>query len=329
MMQPSEATRSPRRGSGPGLCRARSERGREGHGCREQARRSDPPLLRRLAADRIHRGLPPPCARRQAGDHGVSANEHSPARALGLAIRLVPRPARPEPRSRFGWRARSWTSAMPIAAPLAAPNGVMNRLEVDADPVGRVSFEGPGRGARHHSAVCGFCSTWPGRASTWPTCPAAPQLVPLHDTRHDPPALVRLPPAVLPTKVPGRLARKSPARRGVPCRATGAGLGCGPYAAAATRRSRGRSSRFSPPTATCHYPILTLVAGAIEMSAFVRQQPARRRRAAARKVPAHAWWSATREFLPSPPRLRSSAWAKASRRCSIRSHRKRIGGDLT
>jgi homoserine dehydrogenase len=157
------------------------------------------------------------------GITGVSANDIAGAVGLGLALRLVatvslPGTAEPE----FGLAGSVMTCAVPVTAPLGRTDGVLNRLEVDADPVGRVSFEGPGAGGSATSSAvladlleiarCGL--------STWADLPpAAPDLVALADDRDT----VRRPwyvclPGVLPEEVPGRLAEEicSPPPSSVP-----------------------------------------------------------------------------------------------------------------
>jgi hypothetical protein len=104
------------------------------------------------------------------------------------------------------------TSAVPVTAPLGRTDGVMNRLEVDADPVGRVSFEGPGAGgpATSSAVLADLLEVARCGLSTWADLPpAAPQLVTLADDRDT----VRRPwfvclPGVLPEEVPGRLAEQ-------------------------------------------------------------------------------------------------------------------------
>jgi homoserine dehydrogenase len=144
------------------------------------------------------------------GITGVSANDIAAAVGLGLAIRLVATVSTAgtaEPA--FGLAGSVMTSAVPVGAPLGRTDGVLNRLEIDADPVGRVSMEGPGAGGPATSSAvladlleiarCGL--------STWADLPpAAAQLATLADDRDT----VRRPwfvclPGVLPEEVPGRL----------------------------------------------------------------------------------------------------------------------------
>jgi homoserine dehydrogenase len=145
------------------------------------------------------------------GITGVSANDIAGAVGLDLAIRLVATvslPGTAEPG--LSLAGSVMTSAVPVTAPLGRTDGVLNRLEVDADPVGRVCLEGPGAGGPATSSAvladlleiarCGL--------STWADLPpAAPQLISLADDRDT----VRRAwyvclPGVMPEEVPGRLA---------------------------------------------------------------------------------------------------------------------------
>jgi homoserine dehydrogenase len=147
------------------------------------------------------------------GITGVSASDIAGAVALGLAIRLIATASTPgtaEPA--FGLAGSVMTSAVPVGAPMGRTDGVLNRLEVDADPVGRVSMEGPGAGgtATSSAVLADLLEIARSGLSTWADLPpAAPQLVSLADDR----ATVRRPwyvclPGVLPEEVPGRLAEE-------------------------------------------------------------------------------------------------------------------------
>jgi homoserine dehydrogenase len=147
------------------------------------------------------------------GITGVSAADIAGAVALNLAIRLVATASTPgtaEPA--FGLAGSVMTCAVPVAAPLGRTDGVLNRLEVDADPVGRVSLEGPGAGgpATSSAVLADLLEVVRSGLSTWADLPpAAPDLVTLADDR----ATVRRPwyvclPRVLPEEVPGRLAEE-------------------------------------------------------------------------------------------------------------------------
>jgi len=157
------------------------------------------------------------------GITGVSATDIAGAVALGLAIRLIATASTPgtaEPH--FGLAGSVVASAVPVGTPLGRTDGVLNRLEVDANPVGRVSFEGPGAGgpATSSAVLADLLEVARCGLSTWADLPpAAPQLVTLADDR----ATVRRPwyvclPGVLPDEVPGRLAEEiaSPPPSNVP-----------------------------------------------------------------------------------------------------------------
>jgi homoserine dehydrogenase len=66
-------------------------------------------------------------------------------------------------------------SAVPAGSPFGRCDGVLNRVEVDAVPVGRVAFEGPGAGGpATASAVLGdLVAIARGLGSTWAGAPAA------------------------------------------------------------------------------------------------------------------------------------------------------------
>jgi homoserine dehydrogenase len=147
------------------------------------------------------------------GITGVSATDIAGAVALSLAIRLVATVSAPgtaEPH--FGLAGSVMTSAVPVGAPLGRTDGVLNRLEVDADPVGRVSFEGPGAGgpATSSAVLADLLEVARTELSTWADLPpAAAELVTLADDR----ATIRRPwyvclPGVMPDEVPGRLAEE-------------------------------------------------------------------------------------------------------------------------
>jgi homoserine dehydrogenase len=147
------------------------------------------------------------------GITGVSAADIAGAVALSLAIRLIATASTPgtaEPA--FGLAGSVMTCAVPVGAPLGRTDGVLNRLEVDADPVGRVSFEGPGAGgpATSSAVLADLLEVVRSGLSTWADLPpAAPQLVKLADDRDT----VRRPwficlPGVLLDEVPGRLAEE-------------------------------------------------------------------------------------------------------------------------
>ncbi|MGA2512660.1 MAG: homoserine dehydrogenase [Candidatus Limnocylindrales bacterium] len=157
----------------------------------------------------------PPSLRGDGGPGitGVSAADIAGALRLTLAIRLVATAGAPGTAEPYAGLAGSvMTSALAAGAPLGRTDGVLNRLEVDADPVGRVSMEGPGAGgpATSSAVLADLLEAVRSGLSTWADMPpAAPELVALADDR----AAVRRPwfvclPGVLPEEVPGRLAEE-------------------------------------------------------------------------------------------------------------------------
>ena len=147
------------------------------------------------------------------GITGVTPNDVAGAVALNLAIRLVATASTPgtaEPS--LSLAGSVMTSAVPVGAPLGRTDGVLNRLEVDADPVGRVALEGPGAGgpATSSAILADLLEVARSGLSTWADLPPAPpDLVRFADDR----ATVRRPwfvclPGVLPEEVPGRLAEE-------------------------------------------------------------------------------------------------------------------------
>jgi homoserine dehydrogenase len=106
-------------------------------------------LLARLAFDgwldvkALRRSIPVLGTTATPGITGVTRVHLGVAARLGLAIKLV---ARAE-RSPAGLvRAAVTPMAVAVASPLGATRGVTNLIEIDADPVGRVTMSGPGAG---------------------------------------------------------------------------------------------------------------------------------------------------------------------------------------
>jgi homoserine dehydrogenase len=115
---------------------------------------------------------PPSSSRTGApGISGVTAAELEGAAALGLAVKLV---ALAEPASQ-GVAASVVPTAVPSHSELGATDGIKNRIEVRASPLGEVGFDGPGAGGRAtSSAILGdLVSIARGRGSTWEGLPSA------------------------------------------------------------------------------------------------------------------------------------------------------------
>ena len=140
--------RGPRGGPGQGLRRGRSHRGRRGPRRAQQARDPRPARVRRTGS------TPPPSATGPAprpappgapGITGVTAEDVAALAGEGRVLRLIAT-------TRLAEDGAIEASVVPTAVPAESPfgrcDGVLNRVEVDATPVGRVAFEGPGAGGR-------------------------------------------------------------------------------------------------------------------------------------------------------------------------------------
>jgi len=108
---------------------------------------------------------------RRRGIAGIDPADLRRAAQAGYAIRLV---ARAE-RTPDGIAAAVEPCAVPLDSPLGRTDGVLNRIEVEGRPVGRVAFEGPGAGgAATSSAVLADClAVARGAGSTWAGLPPA------------------------------------------------------------------------------------------------------------------------------------------------------------
>lgn len=114
------------------------------------------------------------------GITGVSTRDMAGAARLGLTIKLV---ARAE-READGVRGAVSPMAVSRMSLLGSTDGVTNLVEVVADPVGRVAFQGPGAGgAATASAVLGdLLALARGAGSTWEgLAPASDQHLPVRD----------------------------------------------------------------------------------------------------------------------------------------------------
>jgi homoserine dehydrogenase len=118
-------------------------------------------------------GRRPPTARGhgQPGIVGVTDAELRAAASIGLTIKLLATAARGD----LVPDAAVLASAVPADASLGRTDGVTNRIEIDAEPVGTVSLSGPGAGgAATSSAVLGdLVAVARGLGSTWAGQPAA------------------------------------------------------------------------------------------------------------------------------------------------------------
>jgi homoserine dehydrogenase len=109
-----------------------------------------------------------------AGIIGVKRSHMSVAARLGLMLKLVSRA------ERDGGRVRGAVTPMAVKAgsPLGATGGVVNYVEFDADPAGRVSMAGPGAGgpATSSAILADVLALCRGAGSTWGVLPPAERL---------------------------------------------------------------------------------------------------------------------------------------------------------
>jgi homoserine dehydrogenase len=106
------------------------------------------------------------------GITGVTDQELEGAAALGLTIKLLATARRGE----GGIEAAVIPTAVPADSPFGWTDGVTNRVEIEAEPLGTIRLAGPGAGgAATSSAVLGdLVAVARGLGSTWAGLPAAP-----------------------------------------------------------------------------------------------------------------------------------------------------------
>lgn len=150
-------------------------------------------ILARLAFGRwldpatIGRRAPTARGMGRPGITGVTDLEMEGAAALGLTIKLLATATRRDDEV----EAAVMPTAIPADSPFGWTDGVVNRVEVDADPLGTVRLAGPGAGGpATSSAVLGdLVAVARDRGSTWAgllpaTDPAGPAADPLDGPRH-------------------------------------------------------------------------------------------------------------------------------------------------
>jgi homoserine dehydrogenase len=110
------------------------------------------------------------------GITGVTAADIAAAAADGEVIKLIAAASRDDNGT---IDARVVACRVSAGSPLGRTSGVLNRIEVDAEPVGTVAFSGPGAGGpATSSAVLGdLLAIAAGAGSTWASLPAAATLV--------------------------------------------------------------------------------------------------------------------------------------------------------
>jgi len=111
------------------------------------------------------------------GITGVTSDDIEVAAADGYVIKLIASARR----SGDGIDTSVWPTLVARDSALGRTAGVLNRIEIDAEPVGTVAFAGPGAGgAATSSAVLGDLLALAREAgSTWAGLPIAGRLAPL------------------------------------------------------------------------------------------------------------------------------------------------------
>ena len=100
------------------------------------------------------------------GITGVTADDVAALAAEGRILRLI---ATARLADDGAIEATVVPTAVPAGSPFGRCDGVLNRIEVDAEPVGRVAFEGPGAGgpAAAAAVLSDLVSIARGLGSTW------------------------------------------------------------------------------------------------------------------------------------------------------------------
>lgn len=108
------------------------------------------------------------------GITGVTADDIAEAAASGEVVKLIAGATRAG-EDAASLDARVTATRVPADSPLGRTAGVLNRIEVDATPVGSVAFSGPGAGGpATSSAVLGdLLAIAAGEGSTWANLPPA------------------------------------------------------------------------------------------------------------------------------------------------------------
>ncbi len=126
-----------------------------------------------IAPESVPRRAPSLSGRGRPGITGVTSEDLRAAAVLGLTIRLLAVAERAD-RPDMDPRVRVLPSAVPLDSHFGQTTGVLNRIEIDAEPLGRIAVDGPGAGgASTSSAVLadlmaiarGDGSSWAGQHS--------------------------------------------------------------------------------------------------------------------------------------------------------------------
>ncbi|HYN68759.1 MAG TPA: homoserine dehydrogenase [Candidatus Eisenbacteria bacterium] len=107
------------------------------------------------------------------GVTGVTAEDIAGARRRGLVIRLLATAHRASDGASI--EASVVPTAVSVESPFGRTIGVLNRIEVDAEPVGQLAFEGPGAGgsATASAVLADLIAIGRGLGSTWAGLPPA------------------------------------------------------------------------------------------------------------------------------------------------------------
>lgn len=107
------------------------------------------------------------------GVTGVTAEDIAGARRRGLVIRLLATARRASDGTSI--EASVVPTAVSVESPFGRTIGVLNRIEVDAEPVGQLAFEGPGAGgsATASAVLADLVAIGRGLGSTWAGLPPA------------------------------------------------------------------------------------------------------------------------------------------------------------
>ncbi|MEZ0239500.1 MAG: homoserine dehydrogenase [Chloroflexota bacterium] len=107
------------------------------------------------------------------GVTGVTAEDIAGARRRGLVIRLLATARRASDDGSI--EASVVPTAVSVESPFGRTIGVLNRIEIDADPVGQLAFEGPGAGgsATASAVLADLVAIARGLGSTWAGLPPA------------------------------------------------------------------------------------------------------------------------------------------------------------
>jgi homoserine dehydrogenase len=126
-----------------------------------------------IAPAAVPRHPPSLAGRGRPGITGVSLDDMRAAAALGLTIRLLAVAERAEAAGHDP-RVRVLPAAVPLDSHFGQTTGVLNRIEIDAEPLGRIAVDGPGAGGASTSSaiLADLMAIARGDGSSWAGLPA-------------------------------------------------------------------------------------------------------------------------------------------------------------